>query len=134
MEEQMTYGAMTYDEIRERLDLKHINAAAVFAADQLPFAGVAHVKLTPGDGTVYPIIVARCPVFNGDQRGREVMPRDYTVCVAASFGDTYQWGGQGGMQPDYVAEKWTRDGNKWTAVVVCEFLNRFSAARGTGVS
>lgn len=121
---------MTYDEIREKLDLEHIDAAARFAADQVDFAGVASVKLTPNDGTVYPIIVTRAVCFNIDQRGNIGVPRDYTVCVAASFGGTYQWAGQP-LHEDYVAEKWTRDGNKWTAVVVTEFLNRFSAARGT---
>lgn len=123
---------LTHDDIRSKLDLKHIRAAGTWAATQLPFAGVAHVKLTPNDGTVYDIIVTRAVVFNGDQHGREIVPRDYTVCVAASFGGTYQWGGQP-LQEDYVAEKWTSDGNKWTAVVVTEFLNALSRARGTGV-
>lgn len=124
---------MTDDAIRATLDLKHINAAAIWAEVSTRLHGVGYVKLTPGDATVYPIIVVRAPVFNGDQMGREVTPRDYMVAVVASFGNAYQWAGQQ-LQPDYVASKWTSDGNMWTAVVVTEFLNAFSRARGSGVA
>lgn len=124
---------ITYDEIRTRINVDHITMAAAWAAEEVAEHGVAHVKLTPGDGTLYPIIVVKARVWNCDQYGHVDEPREYTVTLAASFGATYQWGGQP-LHEDYVGEKWTSDGNKWTATVVAAFLNAFSEYRGTGLS
>lgn len=123
---------MNDDDIRARLNLDHIKRAAAWAAERFRIENVAHVKLTPGDGTVYQVIVVRCAVWNGREDDEPTWPRDYTVTLVGSFGDTYQWAGQA-LHSDYVGGKWSRDGNKWTAVVMTEFLNAFSEARSVGV-
>jgi hypothetical protein len=122
---------LTYEDIRARIDLGQIHRAGQWAARRFAEGEeVAHVKLTPGDGTVYQIVIQRSDVWTEEMT---VIPRDYIVTVVGSIGDSYQWAGQQ-LHPDYVGEKWTPDGNKWTATVVAEFLNAFSLARGTGVA
>ena len=51
-------------DITARLNLDHISAAAIFAANQIKLTRTARVELTPGDHTRYPItIVAPTVVY-----------------------------------------------------------------------
>lgn len=109
---------LTYSEIAERLNHAHIERAAGWAAHALDRAGVAHIVLTPNDGTRYVILIAHTPIWTED--GSNTMPREYQF--ATSFGTIYPWGGQR-MHVDYVRSKWVEDDRFWTAVVLTEFMN-----------
>lgn len=103
--------------IAEQLDHAHIAEAALWAANSLDRAGVAHVKLTPNDGTLYQIVVIDTPVWteNGIQAANQ-------FTFGSSMGTIYPWHGHK-MHFDYVRSKWVADDNLWTAVVFTEFMN-----------
>lgn len=103
--------------------------AARELATQIHRRGVGEIILAPGDATVYPFIVLakgrEVPEIRGEKTIEPVRRRDYLVILAATFGGTYEWGGQS-MHWDYCAAKWTKDGHEWTGRVVCALLNALS--------
>lgn len=109
---------LSYEDIAGRLDHQHIERAAEWAGHALDRAGVAHVVLTPNDGTRYVILVVHTPIWTEDHG--DTRPREYQF--ATSFGPVYPWDGQT-MSHDYVLSKWVEDGRLWTAVVLTEFMN-----------
>lgn len=117
---------LTDNDIRSRLHLGHIHAAADWAARRFRDGlTVAHVELTPGDGTRYQIVISRAYVWKSTAE-RPKIARDYMVNVIG-LGGSYPWAG-GQVRADYAGAKWGND-NRWTAVVVTEFLNHFAARR-----
>lgn len=98
------------------LDQSYFTDAAVTAASCLQAHGVAHVVLSPDDGTMYRfIIVAPDPEGKlGEQTN------DYWVTL--TWGASYPWPGWR-VDPIYATEKWTHDRkHEWTGVVVSRFL------------
>lgn len=114
--------------IIDRLDTTHIDTAAKAAFIGLKAVGAARVDLTPGDMTIYRIIIL-APDFRYWADGKmTTSPRDgYLVTLAGGKGRTWTWHGDLFAHWSYVADKWTDDGNMWTGVVLAEFLNRLGA-------
>lgn len=108
-------------------------AAYQQAARELSFQinrrGVGEILFAPGDATAYPFIVIakgrEVPEIRGEKTVETVHRSSYLVILAASFGGTYEWGGQL-MHWDYCAAKWTNDCHEWTGRVVCALLNALS--------
>ena len=118
-------SALTYTDIADRLDHEHIERAAKWAEHALDRAGVAHVVLTPNDGTKYVILIVHTPIWTED--GGDTKPREYQF--ATSFGTVYPWDGQT-MHVDYVQSKWVADDRFWTAVVLTVFMNALAKELG----
>lgn len=102
-----------------------IAAAAAVLADQLKAGPYAEVRMEPGDGTSYPIIVCRKDrsVWSNSGRHNE---HGYLVVLAADFGRSYPWGGQP-VEPDYAALNWAVKGHVWTGTVMASLLSTLSA-------
>lgn len=99
------------DEIRDRLDLGRIYAAAYAAARSLLAGGCGSVvRFSPGDATEYVMIVA-------------IDDRDRTW-LGSTYGPAYETPDHG-VSPGYVAGKWLdpRYRNTHTSVVYAEFIN-----------
>lgn len=109
------------------LDQDHINEAAAFAARQLVAAGVARIRLSPGDMTEYRIaIVAPGPEFSRSYG--EVKGRYFWVTLCAGFGAGYEWHG-GPVDGPYAAEKWANASvSKGTRAHTGEVIARFLSA------
>lgn len=116
---------LTHTQITARLDLDHIQRAARSAAVSIRNGGHAALRLTPGDGTVYPIIVLSKHMHWWTAEDQPAPRPEYWVTLASNFGETYPWAGAT-LHPDYVTKKWSRDGNLWTGAVMTEFLNALS--------
>ena len=118
-------------EVAEQIDQAHINDAAAFAARQLADAGVARIRLAPGDMTEYRIVIAAPAdewAYGDVRRGRY-----FWVTLCAGFGAGYEWHG-GPVDGGYAAEKWANaTANKatraWTGEVVARFLTAVAKAR-----
>jgi hypothetical protein len=117
------------------LDQAHIASAAGFAARRLVTDGVAKVRLTPGDLTEYPILIAGPSVEWGCRNGRiaEHYSGEYWVAVCSGFGSGHLWDPETHVAPGYAAEKWTApgvgDGTRgWTGWVMAEFLTAVADA------
>jgi len=100
------------------LDQDHIQAAAKWAAGQLDRLGHARVMLTPGDMTVYPIVIVSpaCEQW-GEQRDH----RSYLVALGGR-GRMYPWYGDTDLHHTYVTEHWTHD-SQHEGFVLAAFLN-----------
>lgn len=113
---------MTDAEIREQIDLGHIDTMAREAAMYVHGSSVARVELTPGDMTRYEIIIVHCAL----QQEGDVHIHwggDYVVTLVNCDGRSYYWNGDQ-LHVGYVQDKWVD--RLWTAVVLTEFLNRLS--------
>lgn len=117
-----------------RYDVTHIQAAAEWAASRLSVqpdliwdddaATAILVSLTPGDATVYDILIAAptLPRWGESQVDR----RSYLVTVLNDFGRSYMWDGQD-MHWSYAAEKFTlHPGDQHTGSIIAEFMTRLS--------
>jgi hypothetical protein len=113
-------------------------AAAKVIADQLhPISPqrYAEVVFSPGDATLYRVIVARPRNVTSITEDAVthiggLAERNYMVTLAnPDFGRTYQWVGEP-LHWDYVADKWTMKYNgkadEWTGRVLCGFLNELA--------
>ena len=100
------------------LDDARIDAAALWASHALRDRTVAHVELSPGDDTMYGVLVSAPALVWQDRDERQAV--DYTV--ALRFGDTHPWGGRPDVHPSYAAKTWGR-GNVCTGEVLARFLN-----------
>jgi hypothetical protein len=109
----------------DELDPAEFEQPAAWAAASLKRCGYAYLHLTPGDATVYPIIIARPDRYWAYREERT--PTQYMVALSASFGAGYPWGG-GHVDWGYAADKWTRDRHEWTARVIARFLSALSDA------
>lgn len=118
------------------LDVDHIDLAARFAAHQLRTAGVARVRLSPGDATEYRLLLAapglefsKAALYDM-KGGFELAERAGTyfwVALCNSFGAGYEWHG-GPVDAGYATEKWTNLSGppgirEHTGRVVAEYLN-----------
>jgi hypothetical protein len=112
---------ITNQEIRERLDLDHIEECARYCRRQVDQYNVGGVKVTPGDGTLYQIIVSR-PWLDavGNRSG------EYNVNLIG-LGASYPWNGWS-VDETYVQEKWVPNSNRWTTVVMTLFLDAYAKA------
>lgn len=121
---------MTTTDIRARLNLDHIELLAGAAASKINGDGWAAVSLTPGDMTMYRIIITPNEAMREEPEGEatwDVVRRGWIVTLVNCAGRAYEWGGDDGMDPSYVSNAWTTDGSTWTGVVLAEFLNRLAA-------
>ena len=111
------------------LNLNTIDYAATEAARQLAETGFAHVDLTPGDLTLYPISIL-APTHRRIRTSSAIEgTRDYLVSLACSFGRGYPWAGPsiGMLHWTYAASKWAND-DPHAGYVMAMFLNALSAA------
>lgn len=108
-----------------RLDQEHINAAAFFAAEKLIDDQVAIIRLTPGDMTLYSLLVTPKHVDVFTDTGT-VTAREYCVILATSWGKAYPWNGER-VHAQYVHEKWVEGHSPHTAAVLAAFLNAIAA-------
>jgi hypothetical protein len=117
------------------LDQDRIDAAARWTAEQLARTGVAKVELTPGDSTVYKLLLSSPgPLWRA---GGESTTTYYWVSLCASWGNGYEWAG-GPIERTYCAEKWTNhSANKairaHTGEVIAQFLTATSKALRSAV-
>lgn len=106
-----------------RVDLDLMWEAAAEAASQLHVLGHTVVGLTPGDMTVYTIVIVDTAATIGQRVGSPF------VVALARLGLGYPWDGHG-LSEDYVQTKWTtntRSSDPHTARVLCAFLNMVAA-------
>jgi hypothetical protein len=102
--------------------LRHIGLMAGAASGHILVHGWAAVRLTPGDMTMYRIIIAPNEEMAASPDGGVVWDVINAGWVVACADGSYPWTGHH-VDPSYVASKWTR-GHLWTAVIIAEFLNR----------
>jgi len=121
--------ALTDEEILSRLDSDDIAAAAVHAAHVLAQRGAAVLELTPGDSTVYRIMLAAPWIGTWTTVGTK--PRkNFWVALLNCSGTGYEWTGEH-VDPDYAAAKWTHNDHRWTGVVLAAFLNTLADVNRT---
>lgn len=117
-----------------RLDDAHIGQAAVWSAHHLRDHGVARVRLTPGCGTRYTVMVA-APGREW-QDGDEPEGSHYWVSWVNPADGGYEWT-PGFTHPRYAAEHWvsprlSKGEKAFTAEVLARFLTALSEAMGEG--
>lgn len=108
--------------VRNQLDPRRIDRAARWAAARLRILDHAVVNLEPGDATRY-VIMITAPQSTWDTDG-PTHEREYLV--ATSFGPVYPWAAVK-LDWSYVHAKWVANENRWTAVVITEFLNTLAS-------
>lgn len=121
----------------ERLDAGHIRAAALHAAEALWTCGTARLRITPGEGSAYDLVViAPGPVWH---KPGEVGPREdeYLVALVNTYGKAHPWAGPDGnpVVPHYAADCWVQRSagagiRLWAGEVLSRFLTALSEAMG----
>lgn len=112
----------------DRLDLDQMDRAAMAATIPMINGEGSTVLFAPGDSTRYMIGVEH----QGDLAYKH--PREHTNAkywVSWDYGPSYGWEGHP-LHPDYVATKWSRDGNPTgSTLVLAVYLALLSRALHT---
>ena len=112
----------------DRLDLDHIDTAALHAAGAIGWTGRATVLFAPGDATRYMVGVQRQSNLAYQH------PREHTTAkfwVSWDYGPSYGWEGHP-LHPAYVATKWGKDSlTTGSTLVLAVYLALLSRALHT---
>lgn len=124
----MTKTDTEIDEIRSRLDMSTITIAAEEAQEKLDKYGVAVVRFSPGDATVYSFVVIDQEVVGrADSGGRYAMACSFGRLRALPNGLLVHPGYMGA----YLDERYD---NLHTRVVLASFVNELGRAlEGAGM-
>lgn len=117
----MTATTQRFD-LPSHVDLDHIERQAAFTADQLATSPTVIVSLTPGDATVYHVLIVRqATVIPAGDEYPFAQAGEWIVSLLNLDGNSYPWAPQVGPPHwTYVLGKWTE--HEHTAKVLAAFL------------
>ena len=123
-----TEGHHMTDDLPSHIDLDHIETVARATALALDRAEACYADLTPGDATIYHLLVVRPGVsVVSDGANHPYARRDeFVVTLLNLDGASYPWGG-GPAHWAYEGDKLSR-GHEHTSRVVAYFLTKLSEA------
>ena len=108
--------------VPDGVDLEHIRSAAANVADLLTYESCVEVALTPGDSTVYRLVISRPSAYVGSD-GRWIRGGDLCVSMLTPNSSSCVWGptNSGWTDWPYVADHWCV--SEWTSRILASFLN-----------